>query len=118
MIIAIPTNNSGKEIEQRNQNAAYIKWVTNAGYTPILVPMEANINDIVKISDGLLLAGGIDIDPIYYGYDNSSSFNERYKSKLSPIFCILVLMIYLNQKYEKIRHKSRNVKNFNFQSIY
>ena len=92
MIIAIPTNNNNnKDIPQKAQNSAYVKWVANAGYTPILVPMEANNEEIVAISDGLLLAGGIDIDTIYYGYSNSSSFNvdpekDMHERKLFHMF--------------------------------
>jgi putative glutamine amidotransferase len=77
MIIAIPTNNSDrfKEVSKRSQNAAYTKFVNNAGYTPILVPMEADPHKVASIADGLLLAGGIDIDPIYYGYSNQASYS-------------------------------------------
>lgn len=77
MIIAIPTNNSGNfnEVPKRSQNAAYAKFVSNAGYTPILVPMEADPYEIASVADGLLLAGGIDVDPIYYGYSNQASYS-------------------------------------------
>lgn len=74
MIIAIPTNNSGDKVPQRSQNAAYSEYVSNAGFTPILVPPEAAPEEIAEIADGLLLAGGVDIDPLYYGVSNSSSF--------------------------------------------
>jgi gamma-glutamyl-gamma-aminobutyrate hydrolase PuuD len=103
MIIAISTNNTGRKSETpgRSQNSAYVKYVDNAGFTPILVPMEANTEDIVNISDGLLMPGGIDIDPIYYGYSNQASFavdpdkdaHERelfhaFRSEGKPIFGI------------------------------
>ena len=77
MIIAIPTNNTDfkSEIPKRGQNAAYCKYVSDAGYTPILIPMEADPNIVASIADGLLLAGGIDVDPIYYGTSNFASYN-------------------------------------------
>jgi len=77
MIIAIPTNNTGfkSEIPGRAQNASYCKYVADAGLSPILIPMEANPAAIAKLADGLLLAGGIDIDPMYYGMSNRSSYN-------------------------------------------
>jgi len=77
VIIAIPTNNTDfkSEIPKRAQNAAYCKYVSDAGYNPILVPMEADPNVIASIADGLLLAGGIDVDPIYYGTSNFASYN-------------------------------------------
>lgn len=75
MIIAIPTNNTGHnaEVPSRTQNAAYSRYVSNAGLTPVLVPMEADAEIIADMADGLLLAGGIDIDPMYYGYANHAS---------------------------------------------
>lgn len=77
MIIAIPTNNAANfnEVPKRSQNAAYCKYVDAAGYTPILVPMEADPVQIAEMADGLLLAGGIDIDPMHYGFGNVCSFN-------------------------------------------
>lgn len=77
MIIAIPTNNAANfnEIPKRSQNAAYCKYVDAAGYTPILVPMEADPVQIAEMADGLLLAGGIDIDPMHYGFGNMCSYS-------------------------------------------
>ena len=77
LIIAIPTNNNGTftETPTRSQNAAYCQYVKAAGFTPILVSMEADASVIADMADGLLLAGGIDIDPIYYGYSNQASVN-------------------------------------------
>lgn len=77
MIIVIPTNNTGytSETPGRSQNAAYCKYVADAGYTPILAPMEADPEMLAEVADGLLLAGGIDIDPIYYGMSNMASAN-------------------------------------------
>jgi len=77
MIIAIPCSNtaSKSEVPGRSQNAAYCKYVSNAGYEPVLIPMETNPNIIASIADGLLLAGGVDIDPMYYGLSNTNSFN-------------------------------------------
>jgi gamma-glutamyl-gamma-aminobutyrate hydrolase PuuD len=56
-------------------NQAYVDYVVKAGFEPILFSQLNNINYIVDdILDGLLLPGGIDIDPIYYGEDNTNSF--------------------------------------------
>lgn len=75
MIIAIPTNNADEfsEVPKRAQNAAYAQYVKNSGFTPILVPMEADPDEIADMADGLLLAGGIDVDPMYYGFPNNGS---------------------------------------------
>ena len=56
-------------------NSAYIKYIIAAGMTPIPVFVDENINDKMKMCDGLLLPGGIDIDPTYYGYNNIGSYN-------------------------------------------
>ncbi len=76
MIIAVPTNNRDtyKETPLRAQNTAYCKYLENAGFNPILVPMECNVDVIADISDGLMLAGGIDISPVHYGLSNFASF--------------------------------------------
>ena len=75
MKIAIPTNNVGNtnEVPKRSQNSIYCRYVKNAGFNPILIPMEAEANEVAEMCDGLLLAGGIDIDPLYYGFSNSFS---------------------------------------------
>ena len=77
MIIAIATNNVAtfSEVPSRAQNAAYCKYVSDAGYSPILIPMEADPVEIADTADGLILPGGIDIDPINYGISNSYSYH-------------------------------------------
>jgi len=76
MIIAIPTNNVNRysEVPGRTQNAAYVKYVHDAGFTPVLIPMESASNVVAKMADGLLLAGGVDIDPLHYNESNYASF--------------------------------------------
>lgn len=71
MILAIPI---GWKDEKYNINQAYVKYVAGAGYTPLLVAPENNLKEICKIADGLLLPGGIDLDPIYYRENNYGSF--------------------------------------------
>lgn len=55
-------------------NIAYIKYLLKAGYTPHVIHTKEEITPALKICDGLLLPGGIDLDPMYYGYTNYSSF--------------------------------------------
>ena len=56
-------------------NQAYISLVTNSGMRPIAIFPDSDIVDMANMLDGLILPGGIDIDPIYYGEDNDSSMN-------------------------------------------
>lgn len=67
MRLGIPLSNSKT---QYFINQAYLSFIYDAGFEPVLVT-PLNITDNF---DGLILPGGIDIDPIFYGYDNMASF--------------------------------------------
>ena len=69
-IIAIPI---AFNKERLYLNRAYIDYVTGAGMTPFLVYPNSDYKDIAKFCDGLLLSGGEDIDPTYYGFNNTDS---------------------------------------------
>jgi len=50
--------------------ASYISAIEHAGGTPILLPLvrkNSCIADFLSIIDGLLLPGGVDVDPFLYG---------------------------------------------------
>lgn len=50
--------------------ANYISAVENAGGTPIVLPLTRNpscLEDFLNMIDGLLLSGGVDPDPLFYG---------------------------------------------------
>lgn len=63
-----------EEKKQYHLNIAYIKYVRMAGYQPIMVGYDSNVEQLADMMDGLMLSGGGDIDPIYYGSDNVASF--------------------------------------------
>lgn len=73
MIIGIPASSSKT---QYYVNQAYVQYVKEAGLTPFIITPEIQEEEDVAINmiNGLLLPGGIDVDPIYYGEDNSSSY--------------------------------------------
>ncbi|NMA60405.1 MAG: gamma-glutamyl-gamma-aminobutyrate hydrolase family protein [Firmicutes bacterium] len=50
-------------------NNAYIQAVISAGGTPILIPYQPKeqIRALIELLDGLVLPGGIDVDPNRYG---------------------------------------------------
>jgi len=71
MKIAIPL--SPEETSLR-LNKAYFDYISEAGYDPIAVVPHNDALTMAELCDGLLLPGGKDIDPIYYGEDNLGSF--------------------------------------------
>jgi len=64
---------ASKSKTQHFINQAYVSYVADAGFAPVVATPEI-MPEITKICDGLLLPGGIDIDPIYYGEDNIMSY--------------------------------------------
>ena len=76
MRIAIPVSMSKA---QYYINYAYVNFVKNAGFEPMLVSQDNDLATIVDKCDGLLLPGGIDVDPIYYGETNIGSFSTDIK---------------------------------------
>jgi len=56
--------------ERCGQNMSYINAVALAGGAPLLIPLftdEIALRAIYRMLDGLLLSGGVDIDPSRYG---------------------------------------------------
>lgn len=87
--------------KQYSINQVYAKYIANAGFEPIAILPVSNMETMAELCDGLLLPGGKDLNPIYYGDDNRSSINvdpekdafERkalhvFKSVKKPIFGI------------------------------
>jgi len=56
-------------------NRAYVKYVAGAGFEPVLISPENDLEAMADICDGLLLPGGIDIDPMHYGEENVGSYH-------------------------------------------
>ncbi len=59
----------------------YIRAVIRAGGIPILLPLNPirkDVKNLVKIIDGLVITGGADIHPNFYG--------EKSKEKIKPIY--------------------------------
>ncbi len=71
MIIGIPMS---KSKTQYYINQAYADYVREAGFEPLAINPKNNSVLMTGICDGLMLPGGIDVDPTYYGVDNYSSF--------------------------------------------
>ncbi|MBI5755317.1 MAG: gamma-glutamyl-gamma-aminobutyrate hydrolase family protein [Nitrospirae bacterium] len=59
-----------RNMPQTTISAAYAKAVEDAGGIPVIIPIldkGTNITHIARLADGLLLSGGDDIHPDYYG---------------------------------------------------
>lgn len=57
----------------------YINAITEAGGTPIIIPMYDNpelANQIIPLIDGIVFSGGCDIDPKYFGEDPHDKLGE------------------------------------------
>jgi len=71
MKVAIPL---GPEDTQFKLNTAYTDYIGEAGYEPITIIPHNDAMETAEFCDGLLLPGGRDIDPIFYGESNWGSF--------------------------------------------
>lgn len=69
MFVGIPVSNGDTQLKL---NTAYVEYVRKAGFEPILITSQNDPNIMAEVCNGLLLPGGIDIDPIYYGDDNDA----------------------------------------------
>lgn len=66
-IVAITAN---YEEESANLKHSYSEWILKSGGIPVIVPFglgEEEVRKLCEVTHGLLLTGGPDIDPGYYG---------------------------------------------------
>lgn len=119
MKIALPISTSKTQFFI---NQAYVEYLQGAGYESVLVTPLNDVQLAAAECAGLLLPGGIDIDPIFYDEDNLASYSsdpakddfERqifhaFKAAGKPVFGIcrgfqLIMREFLreNPKYEDI----------------
>ncbi len=59
-------------------NNAYVQSILDAGGTPVLLPLgeEADTGSLAEKLDGLLLSGGFDVDPHFYGEEPHQNLGE------------------------------------------
>jgi len=72
MLIAIPLYESNGTYRI---NKAYLDYIECAGYVPVPIYQTESENtlNLINKCDGLLLPGGADIEPTFYGMDNVTS---------------------------------------------
>lgn len=76
MIIAIPISTSKT---QYFINQAYVDYVIGAGMEPVLISFGNDLNTVANVCDGLILPGGIDVDPTFYNENNIASISADIK---------------------------------------
>jgi len=70
--IALPLWHDGSSVKI---NSAYVEYINGAGFIPVgVLPSQDHIESYASMCNGLLLPGGVDIDPMFYGVDNASSY--------------------------------------------
>jgi len=72
MIIGIPVSTSKT---QYYINMAYVDYAEESGLDPVLITPRSDIGAVAKACDGLILPGGSDIEPTFYGEDNVASYS-------------------------------------------
>ncbi len=72
MKIAIPMHMGDQTFSLNN---AYVDFVSGAGMEPVLFTKLNDIKEIADNCDGLLLPGGVDLEPTFYGDNNLASNN-------------------------------------------
>ena len=77
--------------KQYSINQAYAKYIANAGFEPIVITPVNNMEVMAELCDGLLLPGGRDVEPTFYGDDNRSSIavhpvKDAFERKALHIF--------------------------------
>jgi gamma-glutamyl-gamma-aminobutyrate hydrolase PuuD len=70
MVIIIPAS---PEKTTYQINRAYVDYISDSGYVPWLVTPQIEADVLAQGEVGLLLPGGKDIDPIFYGDSNWAS---------------------------------------------
>ncbi len=99
-----PKRSFSKGVALHHIQGSYIRFVVSSGGTPILLPVIGDPNGIRSVIDrldGLIVTGGVDLDPRLYGEENTHSLGvnrERddfeielinaARSRQLPLLCI------------------------------
>ena len=67
LILVTTSNNMVENMYVVRLNHEYVNAVVQAGGIPVIVGSSFGLDELVELADGLLLTGGVDVDPALFG---------------------------------------------------
>lgn len=84
-------------IRKQFVNEQYIDYVKIAGFTPIILPMLTDIDDVLNLCDAFLITGGEDIDSLWYNEQRSPKLGN-FDLKMDECDKYIIEYAYNNNK--------------------
>ncbi len=67
LILVTTSNNMVEDMYVVRLNHEYVNAVVKAGGIPVIVGSPYGLDELIELADGLLLTGGVDVDPALFG---------------------------------------------------
>ena len=67
LILVTTSNNVVEDMPVVRLNHEYVDAVVQAGGIPVIVGSPFGLDELIALADGLLLTGGVDVDPVRFG---------------------------------------------------
>ena len=67
LILVTTSNNMVENMYVVRLNHEYVNAVVKAGGIPVIVGSTFGLDELIGLADGLLLTGGVDVDPALFG---------------------------------------------------
>ena len=67
LILVTTSNNMVENMYVVRLNHEYVNAVVKAGGIPVIVGSAFGLDELIELADGLLLTGGVDVDPALFG---------------------------------------------------
>lgn len=67
LILVTTSNNMVEDMYVVRLNHEYVNAVVKAGGIPVIVGSPFGLDELIELADGLLLTGGVDVDPARFG---------------------------------------------------
>ena len=84
LILVTTSNNVVEDMYVVRLNHDYVNAVVKAGGIPVIVGSAFGLDELVELADGLLLTGGVDVDPALFGEEilNDSVHIDKVRDEL------------------------------------